>query len=161
MKKKILVVGLLLTVISSIAIYLFFGLDPSGKNYVGTYIIDKESSSDSAYKVTLTINSDGTGESFLTSRFLPYKGKFKWEHSYVDGYSFLKCTWENPIAEYNEEVNLNLEYENQMTFTLTGLGKFKDSKPGILLTPFMSNEGPAIGEVGKKATDETYNFNQL
>jgi len=155
MKKKVLLIGLLLTIILSI--YLFFGLGPSGKNYVGTYVIDKESSSDSSYKVVLIINSDGTGESFLTTRFLPYKGKFKWEHSYDDGYSFLKCTWENPVTE-----NPYLEYENPMTFTLTGIGKFKEATPGILLTGTKDEDGhPALGEVGKKATDETYDFNKL
>lgn len=152
------IIALVLVVIVAIATaYFIFWKDPSGSDYVGTYIIEEENSTNASYPVVLTIRPDGTGESFMNMGHLPYKGDFTWTHSFEDGYSFLECTWENPETEERMYGNLILEQANTMTFTLTGIGVFKDAAPGILLTPVRDEYGsPIMGEVGKKISDEPY-----
>lgn len=156
--KKIIALGLIVIVVLASAYYIFWR-NPSGSNYVGTYIIEDDNSTNSSYPVVLTIRPDGTGNSFMNMSHLPYKGEFTWTHSFDDGYSFLECTWENPETEDIRYGNLHLEYPNTMTFTLTGIGIFKDATPGILLTPVKDEYGnPIMGEVGKKVSDEPYNI---
>lgn len=128
--------------------------------YIGTYV--KDSKPNSTYNVVISINENGKGESYVTNRHMPYKGKFTWVHSYNEGMSSIKCTWENPIYEKNEMMEYFIDagmYEkNQMEFLLTGIDPFKDSKPGILLTPVMTKDGLIMGEVAQKINGLTYDF---
>ena len=78
-------------------------------------------------------------------------------------YGWLLCTWENPKYK-NDHV---IEYltqggaynSNQMKFSITGFGKFKEFKPGLLLTPYMDENGtPLMALVGYKLSNEILDF---
>lgn len=170
MKQIILGAGLLL--VASIFIFLAFGeriikyiKRPTGNDYVGIYVKDIEPSADSTYAVIMVVNNDGTGESYRITDFLPYEGKFTWTHSFDDGYSFLTCYWDNPIYEKDEVIEFLIKERtysrNEMKFSLSGIGAFIDFPPGILLTPYMTEDGPIMAIVGQKISEQTYDVQKL
>jgi len=97
------------------------------------------------------------------NRFLPYKGKFNWVHSYEDGYSFLVCTWDNPEYIPTDVVELLIrkgEYKpNEMKFTISGYAKLSQKPFGRLLTTVFDEDNRSIlGLVGIKISEDTYAF---
>jgi hypothetical protein len=166
MKRKLIFTGisigfLLLLFTQGPKIIDYFN-NPSGRDYIGTYVMEAKVEQSEPPEIVLTINSDGTGESFMMTRNLPYKGLFHWTHEFDEEYSYITCTWGNPEYIKNEEteylISSGVIQKNQLQFSLSGIGKFKGFEPGILLTPSMSSKGLLMAIVGYKLGEDANDY---